>query len=305
MPELLSCHRMHLLAFSMMIAACSDPADSNSIRTGQLLFSGRDEAGVSLYIVDDSGGTPHLLAPNAAFGRWSPDGRQVVFERWSQADAEIIVRDVLTGVEANISQHPAVERAPDWSPNGRQIVFVSDRDGEDHLYVMERDGSDVRPLGVRGSSPAWSPDGQWIAFPYHHLPDRLFSGALAVIRPDGSGLRRLTDYPDAELEPAWTPDGKHLLFSRAVPREDHEVSWEVVRFSVDGTGSTVLASHPDSSFTSTVVGPHGEIIVTAGEYGFRGNYRLFRLASDGSNRLPAGITYEGDQFDPDCHWSAD
>jgi TolB protein len=169
---------------------------------------------------------------------------------------------------------------------------------------MERDGSGVKPLGVAGTCPVWSPDGQWIAFAYHHVPDR-WSPVLAVIRPDGSDLHRLTDYLDSELEPTWTPDGSQLLFSRAVPREDHEKAWQLVRISVDGTASTVLASHPDSQFTSTAVGPQGRIVVTAGDYGFRGNYRLFGLASDGGNRLPAGITFEGDQFAPDWYWTAD
>lgn len=304
MPELLSSHRVLLLTAGMMIAACGDPADPNPSRPGQLLFTTRGTT-PSLYVVDDTGGTPQQLVADAAFGRWSPDGQEVVFERWlSQSDGEIIVRDILSGVETNVSQHPALDRCPDWSPSGRQIVFVSGREGGDRLYVVERDGSGLTPLGVAGTCPVWSPDGQWIAFSYHYLHD-LWSPTLAIIRPDGSDLRRLTDYTDGELEPTWTPDGRQLLFSRNVPRDDHETTYQLLRISLDGTGLTMLASHPDSAFTSTTVGPQGQIIVSAGDYGHRGNFRLFRMASDGSNRMPAGITHEGEQIHPDWQWPAD
>jgi Tol biopolymer transport system component len=306
MPELLSFHRVLLLGAGMMMVACGDPADPTPGRPGQLLFTGREAGVTSLYVVDDTGGTPQPLVTDAAFGRWSPDGREVVFQRsLLESDGEIIVRNIQTGVETNLSQHPASDWCPDWSPSGRQIVFVSGREGGDRLYVVDRDGSGLTPLGVAGTCPVWSPDGKWIAFSYHHLPDELWSPVLAIIRPDGSDLRRLTDSQSYELDPTWTLDGTQLLFCRSVPRENHESTYQLVRINLDGTGATVLASHSDSAFTSTAVGPQGEIILTAADYGFRGNYRLFRMASDGSNRLPAGITFEGDQFYPDWHWSAD
>ena len=57
--------------------------------------------------------------------------------------------------------------APAWSPDGRKIAFVSDRDGNSEIYVMNADGSGQRRLTrnpAYDADPAWSPDGRTIAF---------------------------------------------------------------------------------------------------------------------------------------------
>jgi len=50
-------------------------------------------------------------------------------------------------------------------------------------------------------TPAWSPDGDWIAFASNHEGNY----DIYLIRPDGSGLRRLTQSPEAELSVGWGP----------------------------------------------------------------------------------------------------
>ena len=54
-----------------------------------------------------------------------------------------------------------------WSPDGRRIAFVSDRDGNDEVYVINADGSGLRNLTrnpARDGQPDWSPDGRTIGF---------------------------------------------------------------------------------------------------------------------------------------------
>ena len=73
------------------------------------------------------------------------------------------------------------------------MAFVSDRDGNAEIYVMNADGSAQRRLTRNPASdgpPAWSPDGRKIAFVSGAGP--LDSSAIYVMNADGTGKRRLT-----------------------------------------------------------------------------------------------------------------
>ena len=79
------------------------------------------------------------------------------------------------------------------------------------IHIANADGSNARFL-VAGERPAWSPDGQRIAFQ--------LTGNIHVIGIDGTGQRSL----GAGLEPSWAPDGSRLVFTNgegiAVMRDD-------------------------------------------------------------------------------------
>jgi len=93
-----------------------------------------------------------------------------------------------------------------------EIAFVSDRTGAPQVYVMDRDGGDVRRLTFDGSyntSPAWSPDGRWIAY------ETRVGGQFDIwlVDPEGGSGVPLITHPRSDESPTWAPDGRKLAFS--------------------------------------------------------------------------------------------
>lgn len=86
-------------------------------------------------------------------------------------------------------------------PVASKIAFMSLRDGNPEIYVMNVDGSEQTRLTNHPASdnqPVWSPDGSKIAF----SSERDGNVEIYVMNADGSGQRRLTNHPAHDYEPA-------------------------------------------------------------------------------------------------------
>ena len=100
---------------------------------------------------------------------------------------------------------------PRWSPDGSHIVFVSDRGGNENLWIMNADGTGKRQVTTTGGvgRPSWSPDGSEIIY----SSDERGGPQLCRISAAG-GVGRLvpTGYGYC-TEPSWSPDGKKIAFT--------------------------------------------------------------------------------------------
>jgi len=101
-------------------------------------------------------------------------------------------------------------QTPSESPDGKHIIFSS----LTHLYKMDTPGGKASRLtasNAREFQPAWSPDGQWIA--YATWDDN--GGDLWKLRADGSGSPiKLTRVPAFYRDPVWSPDSKRVVALR-------------------------------------------------------------------------------------------
>lgn len=99
------------------------------------------------------------------------------------------------------------------------ITFLSDRDGNRSIYVMNDDGSHVRRLTdtpfKKVGNPIWSPDGRQIAF---HIdletdPKKWQQCDVFVMNADGTRQRNLTEHPSQDFMGSFSPDGKYIAFN--------------------------------------------------------------------------------------------
>lgn len=111
--------------------------------------------------------------------------------------------------------------SPTFSPDGTRLAFVSDRTGVPQVWVTAVDGG--APLQItKGDDPVgrviWSPDGKWLAMSL--APGGGMNTQIYIVRPDGTGLRRLTDGArETNNLGTWTRDGRRLTMgsNRATP----------------------------------------------------------------------------------------
>lgn len=135
---------------------------------------------------------------------------------------------------------------PQISPDGGRIAFS--RGGD--IWVMNFDGSNLAELTsvVEGEdfSPAWSPDGQTLAFENRSASDDWIDWNIYTIGVDGSNPTLVTsEAPGPDLEPAWHPDGGRLAFSSV-----REGSFYIVTTLLDGSDLTILSGDGRDPFWS-------------------------------------------------------
>ncbi len=99
-----------------------------------------------------------------------------------------------------------------WSGDGKQIVVVSNLSGRHNLWITDGNGAWPQQLTVsdqRQASPAWSPDGHWIAFQSDYDGNEQWD--LFMVSPQNGEVAQLTRTPEiAETSPTWAPDGRKL-----------------------------------------------------------------------------------------------
>lgn len=240
--------------------------------------------GPDLFVMnaDGSGAWNVTESPGTWDGRmsWSPDGGALAYGHPNDEGGWDIHRVGMDG-SPSVNLTPPADATHDgwpvWSPDGSRIAFVSLRDGQAEIYVMDADGSN--PVNLTGTPdmdegyPAWSPDGSRIAFSSDHSDER----DIHVINVDGTGRRTLTSQADrADYPPLWSPDGSRILFTGF--DRDANTS-DVFVIDADGTSLINLSNHPAQDRAASWA-PDGSLI--AFNSSRDGLAQVYLVAPDGS-----------------------
>jgi serine/threonine protein kinase/Tol biopolymer transport system component len=154
--------------------------------------------------------------------RWSPDGRQVAFSRYVEGGADIYVIPALGGTERRVYRGRAnFDGRLDWSPDGKVLAITQTQPGKNTAWIALLSVADAttRPLTAPpgqyvDGGPAFSPDGSSVAFIRRTVTG--VDSDLFVVPTAGGEPSRLTfdnSVGDGDESPAWTVDGREIVFS--------------------------------------------------------------------------------------------
>jgi Tol biopolymer transport system component len=250
-------------------------------------------------------GETRLIDFTTEEGTWmsvdiSPDGQWIVFDLLGH-----VYRVPATGGTAEAltqSSGIAVNFQPRYSPDGRTIAFVSDRRGQNNLWLMDADGSNPRPVfldpAVRVVEPAWTGDGQYIMVRRQVLGERRTSALWMYHRDGGNGVRITDDDVTGASWPAPSADGRYVYFHVSTPGET--VAWTgMARDALQGSYNLRRLELENGEITSvTSGGPSRQYRLSsggafAGEVSPDGRWLAF------ARQIPDGtISWKGHEYGP-------
>ncbi|MEP0764318.1 MAG: PD40 domain-containing protein, partial [Chloroflexota bacterium] len=168
--------------------------------------------------------------------------QNVRFWEQSAKNAEVAIARIDNGYQHFLTlNYPdfagAAAPSPETGVPGsiKELAFVTDRDGNYDLYLVNSDGSNLRRLTSNPGDDiefAWSPDGNQIAFSCKRMNvEYVFD--ICVMDADGTNLRALTaDSMRGGRFPTWSPDGSQIAF---MSFSDLQSNWDIYVIRVDGS----------------------------------------------------------------------
>ena len=202
----------------------------------------------------------------------SPQGDQVVFGA-GDPDYDVVEVSLGGGAPRPLIETTRNESDPVWSPDGSTFAYVTDRSGQDEIWLRSRDGLTDRPLitqrdfgddrTIMLSSPGFSPDGRRIAY-QRNASKPIWPLRIWISQTQGGPPVPLLppEYEGYQGAPSWSPDGQWIAYT-----EWKDQQWLLAKVRVgSGEGPIVLRSDGVSNAAPSW-SPDGEWITWETESG--------------------------------------
>ncbi len=233
----------------------------------------------AILVGEPTGGKPNCYSENEFF--LLPNSKLRIshstqYYRFQEAETPALMPDQL--IEPTWEAYQAGrDAALEWILAGR----------EPQSPVRERN---LSRHAAADRDPAWSPDGNRIAF----ATDRDGNFEIYLMNADGTGQTRLTSHPAADRNPAWSRDGKQIIF-----QSNRDGNEEIYLMNADGSQPTRLTHHTGDDLFPDLSPDGTKITFTSNR---QGNLDIFVMNANGTN--PTALTHQA-QRDAWSRWSPD
>ena len=229
----------------------------------QIIFESYIATMSALYIADVATGETRILIDSTSGittdFQWSPDFQQAAFATLRRTNAGLDIYTVRTECVLQVvncrsdrapNSSSSDDFAPIWSADGRQIAFISNRQGQQQIYIADAGCKTpsticnerprlLAPLAVNDFTLSWSPDNHWLLFSVYTrgAGSKLY---LANMQCEDCSRRfhNLTPNPDEDIFAAWSPDSRYFLYVKRHRSDVADIALMDIRCAETGLGCT-------------------------------------------------------------------
>jgi Tol biopolymer transport system component len=201
--------------------------------------------------------------------------RLIVFQSSRDSNFEIYVMNMDGTGQRRITNSPSNDISPSLSPDDTTILFASDRSGNWEIYSVRSNGGEPKALTTgqgSNSAPSWALGGTKILF----VSTRdAINGELYLMKPDGTGIQRLTQDGLVKDTPVMTADGHTVLMTVTDHGRRGIASVDVSR------GQLRLLTSLDHNSMDPAPSPDGTTIAFASDR--EGRFQIYTMTLEGKN----------------------
>ena len=211
----------------------------------------------------------------------SPDGQTIVFDLLG----DLYTIPITGGTATPLTSGLAHDMQPRFSPDGKRIVFVSDRSGDDNVWIMSLDRKDTLQLtfGVDNDylSPEWTPDGNYVVVT-KGTPNSMSRLWLFNVH-GGHGLPLVGATPSnlRQMGPAFGPDGRYIWFAQRQGYWQYNAvmpQFQIAVYDRETGTRTTMSSRYGSAFRPAL-SPDGKWLTYGSRHDAETGLRIRELAS--------------------------